>query len=441
MYTRTHRMQFILQTMINSPIHRPATLAFPLLAALAATGQDPAVGTDRTFSPTIHSVQLYKAGFELAVPVIELGGNEQVVLRFDDLQPYTENLSYTLVHCDHAWVPTDLLPGQYLEGATNAYLPAGRTSYNTLQPFIHYELAVPNADMRPIRSGNYLLKVYRGSDTEDLVLTRRLLVNEPRVTIDARVMATRQVDLRDVAQQVDFTINTNNLAVQDPFGDIHVTVMQNFRWDDAREGARPRFVRGSELVYDFPEQGLFMAGNEYRNFDTKNLRYATQRIARITPGIGERVYDVWLIPEERRNIRRYNNQPDIDGRFIIRNDQVDGDPLGADYVNVHFQLPMEAPLGREVYVYGLLSDFQCKPGFRMEYSAADTAYQASILLKQGFYDFSFVTLAKGEPAPDITAIEGSHFQTENEYVVLVYFTDRMHRCDRLVGVRFVNSRR
>lgn len=431
--------------MINRLIHRRLRRAIPIGLSLAllhgAHGQEAAVGTDRTFSPTIHSVQLYKAGFELAVPVIDLGGTEQVVLRFDDLQPYTENLSYTLVHCDHAWMPTDLLPGQYLEGATNAYLPAGRTSYNTLQPFIHYELAVPNSDMRPTRSGNYLIKVYRGSDQEDLVLTRRLLVFEPRVTIDARVMATRQVDLRDIAQQVDFLVNTNNLSVQDPFGDIHVTLMQNFRWDDAREGARPRFVRGSELVFDFPEQGLFMAGNEYRNFDTKNLRYATQRIARITPGLGERVYDVWLIPEERRNIRRYNNQQDLDGRFIIRNDQVDGDPLGADYVNMHFTLPMEAPLGKEVYVYGLLSDFQCKPEFRMEYSPADTAYTASILLKQGFYDFSFVTKEKGEPAPDITAIEGSHFQTENEYLVLVYYSDRMQRCDRLVGVRFVNSRR
>ncbi|MBK7383128.1 MAG: DUF5103 domain-containing protein [Flavobacteriales bacterium] len=394
---------------------------------------------DRTYSPTIHTVQLYKEGFELAAPVIELGGTDALVLRFDDLQPNVENLSYTLVHCTHDWVPTDLLPGQYLEGAYNAYLPAGRTSYNTLQPFIHYELVVPNADMRPMRSGNYILKVYRGGDEEDLVLTRRFLVFEPRTSIDARIVGTRQVDLRDAAQQLDLVVNTNNLAVQDPFGDIHVALLQNMRWADLRTGLRPRFVRGSELVYDFPPEGMFMGGNEYRNFDLKNLRYATQRVERIVPGVGERIYEAWLYPEERRTIRRYNNQRDLNGRYLVRNDQVDGDPLGADYVNVHFKLPMPAPMNSEVYVYGGLSDFQCKKDFRMNYSVEDTAYTASILLKQGFYDFSFVTLSRNDTTPDITEIEGSHFQTENEYLVMVYFTDRMQRCDRLVGVRFVNS--
>lgn len=395
---------------------------------------------DRVYSPTIRTVQCFKSGFELAAPMIELGGTEQVVLRFDDLAPAIEDLSYTMVHCDHAWVPTDLPVGVYLEGASNAYLPPGRQSYNTLQPFIHYELVVPNMDMRPIRSGNYLIKVYRGGDEEDLVLTRRFLVMEPVTSINARVAPTRQVDLRDAAQQVDFTINTNNLPVQDPFGELHVTVLQNMRWDDARTGAQPRFVRGSELVYDFPPQGLFMAGNEHRNFDAKNLRFVTNRIERITPGAGEQVYEAWLMPEPSRTIRRYNSQQDINGKFLVRNDLVDGDPLGADYVLVHFTLPLDAPLPSDPYVYGQLSDWQCKPEFRMRWEEAKHAYQAAILLKQGFYDFSFVTQAKGE-APDITTIEGSHFETENDYTVLLYYTDRMQRLDRLVGVRWVNSRR
>jgi hypothetical protein len=398
------------------------------------------VAEDRTYSPTIRSVQLFKSGFELAPPIIDLNGTETLLLRFDDLAPTVENLSYTLVHCDAAWHPTDLQPIQYLAGATNAYLPAGRTSYNTLQPFIHYELALPNETMRPARSGNYLLKVYRGSDQQDLVLTRRFLVHEQRATIDARVIAPRQVDLRDIAQQVEFIVNTNSLAVQDPFGDLHVTVLQNMRWDDARTTLKPRFVRGTELVYDMLDDALFMAGNEYRAFDLKNLRYASTRVARIVPGIGERVYEAWLAPEPPRAIKRYNAQQDLNGRFIIRNDLVDGDPLGADYVNVRFTLPMAGPTNKDIYVYGQLSDFQCRKEFRMGWSVSDSAYTATILLKQGYYDFSYVTLGPGAAAPDITAIEGSHYQTGNEYLVLVYFSDRMQRCDRLVGMRWVSSR-
>ncbi|MCB0764328.1 MAG: DUF5103 domain-containing protein [Flavobacteriales bacterium] len=396
---------------------------------------------DHVYSPTIHTVQLFKKGFELAPPIIDLNGEDVLVLRFDDLQPNVENLTYTVVHCDANWQPSDLINGQYLSGAMNDYVPAGRLSYNTLQPFIQYEVEVPNGMMRITRSGNYLLKVYRDSDASDLVLTRRFMVFEQEVRIDARVMASRNVELRDVAQQVDITLRHDRLPVQDPFADIHITVLQNMRWDDARTGFRPRFVRGTELVYDFPEQGLFMGNNEYRNFDLKDLRFITPRVARITPGLGEGVYEAWLLPEVKRNIRVYFDQPDINGRFLVRNDLVDGDPLGADYARVHFSLPMSAPLMDPVHVYGGFSDFRCRKEYRMVWSEENKAYEATALLKQGFYDFTYVTLPAGATVPDLAAIEGSHFQTENDYVVLVYFTDRQQRCDRLVGVRFLNSRR
>ncbi len=396
---------------------------------------------ERTYSPTIRTVQLFKAGFELSAPVIQLGSSEALVLRFDDLQPGTENFTYTLVHCDAYWQPSDLLPGQYLSGAMSDLVPVGRQSYNTLQPFIHYEISFPNTMMRMERSGNYIVKVFRDGDENDVVLVRRFLVFEQMVDIEARVLASRQVDQRDVAQQLDLKVATSRLNVQDPFGEIHVTVLQNMRWDDARTGLRPRYVRGSELLYDMPDQALFMGGNEYRNFDLKDLRQPTQRVARVEPGLGAGPYHAWLFPESRRTIRNYNNQADLNGRYLVRNDMVDGDPLGADYVNVHFTLPMETPLMDELYIYGGLTDFQCKEDFKMTWSAEAKGYTAEVLVKQGFIDFSFVTLARNSTVPDITAIEGSHYQTENDYLVLVYFTDHQRRCDRLVGMRFLNSRR
>lgn len=394
---------------------------------------------DHVYSPTVHTVQLFKRGFELAPPITDLEAQEPLVLRFDDLQPNVENLSYTVVHCNASWQASDLMPGQYLDGVQNDYISAGELSYNTLQPFIHYELEIPNRMMRFTRSGNYLLKVYRGSDEEDLVLTRRFLVAEQKVVIDARVAASRDVDLRDVAQQVDFTVRHPGLSIPDPFGDVQVTVLQNMRWDDARTGFQPRFVRDQELVYDFPQQGSFMGANEYRNFDLKNIRLATRNIDRITDGSGSGVYEAYLTPELKRNIRVYDNQRDLNGKFLIRNDLVDGDPLGADYVKVHFVQPMPDRIGPDVYVYGGFSDFQCRKEYRMTWSPEERSYKATILLKQGFIDFTYATMGANDKAPDLTMIEGSHFQTENDYLILVYLTDRQQRYDRLVGMRFVNS--
>ncbi len=396
---------------------------------------------DHVYSPTIRTVQLYKAGFELAPPIIQLGSPDQLVLRFDDLQADTENLSYTVVHCNAQWEPSELLPGQYLTGALSDYIPVGRLSFNTLQPFIHYEMVLPNDMMQITRSGNYLLKVYRGDDQDDLVLTRRFMVFEQLVQMDARVVASRNVEMRNVAQQIDLVVRHPQLPVQDPFSEIHVAMLQNMRWEDLRTGFRPRFMRGSELVYDHPDQGLFMGGNEFRNIDLKDLRFATQRITSIEPGPGQDVYHAYVLPEERRNIKVYFDQPDIDGKYIVRNDIVNGDPLGADYVKVHFKLPLAAPLMEDVYVYGGFSDFQCRKENRMLWSAQEKAYKAEILLKQGFYDFMYVTLPRNATSANITAIEGSHFQTENDYVIMVYFTDHQQRTDRLVGVRFLNSRR
>ncbi|MBK7554311.1 MAG: DUF5103 domain-containing protein [Flavobacteriales bacterium] len=78
---------------------------------------------DRGYSPTIHTVKLYKTGFELSVPVIQLGSGETMELHFDDLSPDPENLNWTIVHCDPEWKPSDLSQGQYLDGAFSDFIP------------------------------------------------------------------------------------------------------------------------------------------------------------------------------------------------------------------------------------------------------------------------------------------------------------------------------
>ncbi len=395
---------------------------------------------DEVFDPLIRSVQCFKTGFELAAPLIELGTDASVELRFDDLRTTTLDLSYTIEHCNADWTPSDLAKGQYLEGAFMDMMPAPRMSFKTLQPFFHYSVQVPNAMMRPTRSGNYILKVFHSGDEAEVLLTRRFLVVEKVVAIDARVMASRDVQVRDMAQQVDLTVRTNDLTVIDPFGDIKVAVLQNLNWNDVRTGLAPRFIRNDELIYDHPSQASFMGGNEFRNFELKDLRFPSLRVAAIRTG--PELMEAVLADDPARHIRVYLEQPDINGRFLLRNDDVDGDPTGADYVNVVFSLPMEAPLeGGDVYVVGGFCDFECRKAYRMQYVPERKRYMLVAPLKQGFYDYLFAWLPHGAQLPDLTRLEGSHFETENDYLVLVYLRDHQQRCDRLVGARFVNSRR
>lgn len=424
-----------------------------LLPLSACTAIQPAAGTnneyyspaeiryeDHIYSPTVHTVQLFKKGFELAPAIIELGSPDPLILRFDDFSADGENLSYTVVHCNADWQPSDLVPSQYIGGIPTDFVPSPAQSFNTLQPFLEYELEFPNDMMRPLVAGNYLMKVFRGTDQDDLVLTRRFLVFEDRVKIDAAIVPTRHIERRDLDQQLDLGIRYPGITVPDPFTDLSVAVLQNNRWDDVRTGFRPKFIRDAELIYDHPQQGQFTGSNEWRGADLKSTRYSTTRVARFITspeGLDEAV----LMPEEKREFRVYLDQPDINGKYLVRNDLVRDDPLSADYLYVDFTLPRtHEQLGGDVYIYGAISDFQCKKAFRCTWDEAKKAYVARILIKQGYFDYMYAFLPTGSSTPDLNLMEGSHFQTENDYVVLVYIRDYQLRCDRLLGLRFLNSR-
>ena len=47
--------------------------------------------TDCTFRPSIKSVQLHRAGWDMTYPIIELNSADQLELRFDDLSDEVKN--------------------------------------------------------------------------------------------------------------------------------------------------------------------------------------------------------------------------------------------------------------------------------------------------------------------------------------------------------------
>jgi hypothetical protein len=435
-------------------MHGAGNWTLLLLTLTACTSSQPAVSgseeyyspkeprfEDHVYNPTVHTVQFFKKGFELSPAIIELGSPDPLVLRFDDFSPDAENLFYTVVHCNADWQPSDLAPSQYLNGMPSDFIPSPRQSFNTLRHFLQYEVEFPNDMMQPTVAGNYIMKVYRDNDPGDLVLTHRFLVFENRVQIQAGIVPTRDIERRDADQQLDLTLSYPGISVPDPFSDLKVAVLQNMRWDDVRTGFRPKFIRDSELIYDQPKEGVFPGGNEWRGADLKNTRYSTLRVNRFITS-PEGLDEAILLPDEKREFKVYLDQPDINGKYLVRNDLVQGDPLSADYIYVDFTLPRSMEqTGGDVYVYGGVSDFQCRKEFRCTWDAERKAYTLRVLVKQGYIDYAYAFLPTGTTVPDLTLLEGSHFQTENDYLILVYVRDYQLRCDRLLGLRFLNSRK
>ncbi len=387
---------------------------------------------------TIHTVLFNRKGWEMAPPIIRLNSAETLVLRFDDLNADYRNYSFTVVHCNADWTPSGLNPFEYLDGFFEDQVTDYAHSVNTRIPYSHYTLEFPNDNIRPRISGNYLLQVFVDGNRDDLVLTRRFMVYEPLVAIDANAGMANLVRHRDSKQQVSLEINTGGYPVSNPHQDLKVIITQNGRWDNAIKGLSPRSIMGSRLVYDYEERTLFDGGNEFRRFDTRSLRFLTERVAEINSTA--RHWDVFLLPDQRRQFRRYSSDNDINGRFTIKNQDGRDDMLESDYAWVHFSLPMDAPLATGgIYIMGELTQWHFSGSNQMSYNYPEKKYEISLLLKQGYYNYLYAFVEEGETQADVAFIEGNHSQAENDYSIYVYHRQPGTVYDRLVGITHLNS--
>ena len=74
----------------------------------------------------------------------------------------------------------------------------------------------------------------------------------------------------------------------------------------------------------------------------------------------------------------------------------------------------------------------------MIYDDNTKQYHSNLFLKQGFYNYQYITANK-EGKINNHAIEGSFYQTENIYTVIVYHRPYGTRYDQVIGVGSTNS--
>ena len=92
-----------------------------------------------------------------------------------------------------------------------------------------------------------------------------------------------------------------------------------------------------------------------------------------------------------------------------------------------------------MYISGNLNNWAFDKNNLMTYNPVNKAYEASILLKQGWYNYEYVFLKDGETNGTASQFEGSHYETENDYLVLVYYRNPRDRYDRVIGTMKANT--
>ena len=72
----------------------------------------------------------------------------------------------------------------------------------------------------------------------------------------------------------------------------------------------------------------------------------------------------------------------------------------------------------------------------MEYDYGTNSYQATVMLKMGYYSYQYLVL-DDDGFTHVMPTEGSYFQTENQYQALVYYREPGGRTDLLLGYQQV----
>ena len=411
-----------------------------LLLFLRIFAQQP----DKIFMPNIHTVKLFVSGNQDAYPIIQLNTTFSMELHFDDLNASVKNYNYTYVLCDANWVPVDLSPFDYLQGFTQGRLSQYRSSSVAKTKYIHYQALLPEQGCIPKLSGNYLLKVYLNGDTSKLAFARRVMVLDNQIPIGIKITQPFNTQLFRTHQKVQFTIDKTKLNILNPQQQLKIVVLQNYRWDNAVTGLQPTFMRGNLYEYSSDNNCVFPAGREYRWVDLTSFRFQSERVD--SANLNDLPFNVWLKPDPQRTSTRYVTYVDRNGAYEIRAIDVNNPWWQGDYAQVHFTFVPQNPdafANKQVYMIGELATGNCDNNIcLMDYNASRKVFEKTLLLKQGYYFYTYVTKNANDKhgIAETYDTEGDYSETENTYTVLVYYRSFSDRADRLVGATTIDSR-
>ncbi len=418
-------------------------MKYLFIAILIWIGADlHAQAPDSVYMPNIAGTKLFLKGNQLGYPVLTVNGNEQMLLEFDDLDGDVKNYSYTYQLCNADWTPVQVSTFDYIRGFAQNQISDYHFSSVALTHYTHYRVMLPETNSRITLSGNYLLIVYLDNDATKIAFTRRLLVVQTAVSIVAQILQPMNPQVAGTHQKLEFTVNSKSLNISNPFQQLHVVILQNDRWDNAIYMANPSFYSGNNFVYNSDDVPLFPGGNQWRLLDLQSFRFQSDRIAKADYLKNGTVINVK--PDKDRSGQPYYYYADNNGKYIIQTTDLINVNWQGDYGRVRFfYIPQDntAIEGKDLYLLGEFTGYKLNDASRMVFNPSSGAYEGSALMKMGLYNYAYVTVNSNDPhpVPSFEITEGNHFETENNYVILVYYRTLGGRSDQLVGIYSLNS--
>lgn len=414
-----------------------------IIPNLYAFNKDTLRYEDKVYDSQVKSVRIFQDGEEFSYPFYELNSNYPLLFSFDKIGTQ-EDYYYTVIHCTYDWKPSNLFFFEYTQGLEENMIRTYDDSRSTFVGYTHYELLLPNEDLNLKFSGNYLLVVYaKDYDKKRVVCTRRFMIFETLVEVSGGITAVTNGMYRKTSQKIDFTINYKNYEIFDPEREIKPVILQNYQWHNALYGIKPSFLNNEQIIYNWEEKTMFDASNEYRVFDIINLEFGGEHVEKIE--FKNPYYYAEIQKDRSRLGSQYTQYTDFNGRYGIRTKRYknnDFPELQSDYVICKFSLQYNIPLiNSDIYLFGELSNFELNNDYKMTYNKETRCFEKLLLLKQGYYNYRYLLYNKDEQRFDYSFFEGSFFDTENDYLLLIYHRSPRKSYDQLINFSIYNSKR
>lgn len=392
---------------------------------------------DSIFSSSIKTVEIYRKGWQLSYPIISLNSGDKLLFSFDELGSDIKNYSYSIIHCDVDWSKSALYESDYMEGFEVNDIENYDNGFNSVTDYVNYQVEIPNENVSLKVSGNYIIKVFEDTDSENPIIQKRFWVSEELVGITTTIKRPMVIEHIDIAQQVELKVSHASIEIDNAIEDVYIEVRQNNRQDVRISGIKPTFIRQNELVYQLNPKTILPAGNEFRNLNMYNLKYLSEDVDSIWFHNGKN--HVRLYADKSRADKPYFSNEDFNGRFYITTEDNSDSKREGDYADVHFTLNCDLPQSYgKVYLYGALTNWKISPQYEMKYDFVHQSYYKALTLKQGYYDYAYVYVDNSYGKVSFDEFEGNFFNTENDYIVFVYLKDKSLNTDKLIGYSIKN---
>lgn len=388
----------------------------------------------------LKSLEVSRAGIQLSTPIMYLNNLDAgIVIEFDILNAEMNEVTYSVIHCNTDWMPSDLSVNEYIEGFQSSYIDNYEYSQATNIDYVHYKLNLPNDDVQMKLSGNYAV-VARNEDSGDTLFTACFYIIDQQVSINGSIGGASNIGISGKSQQVNFNISHSGYPIARPITETKVIVQQNNSRIHQATGNTPTYIRNDELVYEQHPKFSFPGGGEFRTFECVSKRYAGKGVENIS--YFSPFHHFTLKSEELKGVRNYEYDNDINGKFVIRRQESEDEDSDyeAEYVVAHFSIPMKDPiLDGKVYISGGFTYDELSKKTQMIYNNDRQMYEGLLQIKQGYYDYRYYIQSTWDKEIRSAPIEMDAFQTENDYQIFFYHRQMGERYDRLIGYKTINS--